>query len=476
MNKFISFSIAVMATLSAMFVTGADLHAQEQSFTFDFNKRDEIRKMLDKDVKYRINVNDESSLHGRSLSSAKLNDDDSSLPEIILEFAEFTGLEIEKSNRLFWRGSKFTYEPDIVSMLSFNKHNSYPNIEVKYHDFKIKILPEDKYCIDRIEVLRVENEVILNNNGYKPELHSDEYPDRWDKKNYTWTAPDEDLSSISLKFTYEDNASPNNNFVSIPALRVVYHEVKSEVEAEAPVITSDYNLVTISAADGANVYYTTDGSDPKPITEDLYSSPFSINESTTVKAIAATDGTDISKVATHIAEYIAPATATWKTVKQDNENAQSGNVTDPIFHLDGMHDGVLFAINAPEGHTLWYSLTQDNGSDINHSPARAGQNTDTDYTSKTIELTSVPAGSVEDVLVQRPGVLKYYAQHPTSGKYSHITQVTFSGHTGIESVITDQNSNQPIEFYNLQGHRITNPTHGLYLFRRGHTVTKVLIK
>ena len=341
----------------------------------------------------------------------------------------------------------------------------------------MSIYPAEKYLIDKIEILHVLSPEFIYYNLYKPVLKSSDYPDAWDAENSTWTAPEGGLSSISLKFTYgEKYDSSVSTFVSIPALRVVYHEVKSEVEAEAPVITSDYNLVTISAADGANVYYTTDGSDPEPIAEDLYSSPFSITESTTVKAIAATDGTDISKVATHIAEYIAPATATWKTVKQDNENAQSGNVTDPIFHLDGMHDGVLFAINAPEGHTLWYSLTQDNGSDINHSPARAGQNTDTDYTSKTIELTSVPAGSVEDVLVQRPGVLRYYAQHPTSGKYSHITQVTFSGHTGIESVITDQNSNQPIELYNLQGHRITNPTHGLYLCRRGHTVTKVLIR
>ena len=81
MNKFISFSIAVMATLSAMFVTGADLHAQEQSFTFAFNKRDEIRKMLDKPVQCKSNVNvnnGEASLHGATRSSAKLNDNDSS--------------------------------------------------------------------------------------------------------------------------------------------------------------------------------------------------------------------------------------------------------------------------------------------------------------------------------------------------------------------------------------------------------------
>ena len=476
MNKFISFSIAVMATLSAMFVTGADLHAQEQSFTFDFNKRNEIRKMLDKYVKCNRALIDLSSMHGRTLSSAKLSDHNPSSPVIIMEFPEWDGSTITRGNRLFWR-LKTTDTQDSISMLAYFVDNTYITENINPHDLKIRILPEEKYCIDRIEVLRVENEVILNNNGYKPELHSDKYPDAWDKKNYIWNAPEGGLNPLDFQFGYCDyDNNISSKFVSIPALRVVYHEVKSEVEAEAPVITSDYNLVTISAADGANVYYTTDGSDPEPIAEDLYSSPFSITESTTVKAIAATDGTDISKVATHIAEYIAPATATWKTVKQDNENAQSGNVTDPIFHLDGMHDGVLFAINAPEGHTLWYSLTQDNGSDINHSPARAGQNTDTDYTSKTIELTSVPAGSVEDVLVQRPGVLKYYAQNPTSGKYSHITQVTFSGHTGIESVITDQNSNQPIEFYNLQGHRITNPTHGLYLCRRGHTVTKVLIK
>lgn len=475
MNKLISFTVSVLASLTAMFVSGANLLAQEQSFTFDFNKRDEIRKMLNKPVQCKQNVNNgQASLHGASLSSAKLNENDSSLPEINLEIGEFSGPSDSNNKRLFWRLT--IPKPDSLSMMSYSTYISTKPFDIDYpHDIKVSISPAEKYLIDRIEILHVLSPEFIQYNLYKPVLKSTDYPDAWDAENSTWTAPDGGLSSISLKFTYgETYEFSSSKFVSIPALRVVYHEVKAEVEA--PVITSDYNRVTISVADGANAYYTTDGSDPKPDAGKLYSIPFSITENTTVKAIATTEGPDISEVATHTAEYIAPATATWKSVRQDAGFAQSGNVTDPIFHLDGLHDGVLFAINAPEGHTLWYSLTQEKESMINRSPARAGQNLESDYTSKTIELTSVPAGNVEGVLVQRPGVLKYYAQHPTSGKYSHITQVTFSGHTGIETVTTDRNSDQPVEFYNLQGHRITTPTHGLYLCRKGHTVTKVLIK
>lgn len=48
----------------------------------------------------------------------------------------------------------------------------------------------------------------------------------------------------------------------------------------------------------------------------------------------------------------------------------------------------------------------------------------------------------------------------------------------IEAGVTDVeiDSNAPVEYYNLQGVRVENPTSGLYIRRRGNTATKVLIK
>lgn len=49
---------------------------------------------------------------------------------------------------------------------------------------------------------------------------------------------------------------------------------------------TESTTVSISAAEGATVYYTTDGQDPDKNKGTLYSAPFSISETTTVKAIA----------------------------------------------------------------------------------------------------------------------------------------------------------------------------------------------
>ena len=50
---------------------------------------------------------------------------------------------------------------------------------------------------------------------------------------------------------------------------------------------------------------------------------------------------------------------------------------------------------------------------------------------------------------------------------------------GVEDVIADQisdDANAPVEFYNLQGVRVENPSTGLYIKRQGKTVTKVIIR
>jgi hypothetical protein len=38
------------------------------------------------------------------------------------------------------------------------------------------------------------------------------------------------------------------------------------------------------------------------------------------------------------------------------------------------------------------------------------------------------------------------------------------------------NSNAPVEYFNLQGVRVANPTSGLYIRRQGTTTAKVLVK
>ncbi len=47
--------------------------------------------------------------------------------------------------------------------------------------------------------------------------------------------------------------------------------------------------------------------------------------------------------------------------------------------------------------------------------------------------------------------------------------------TGVEGVAAD-NTDAPVEFYNLNGVRVANPATGIYIRRQGNTVTKVFIK
>lgn len=47
--------------------------------------------------------------------------------------------------------------------------------------------------------------------------------------------------------------------------------------------------------------------------------------------------------------------------------------------------------------------------------------------------------------------------------------------TGIENVVADE-SDKPVEFYNLQGVRVANPANGIFIRRQGSTVSKVLVK
>lgn len=78
----------------------------------------------------------------------------------------------------------------------------------------------------------------------------------------------------------------------------------------APVVSpgsdsyGDDRLVTLSAAEGADIYYTTDGSTPTE-KSDMYKAPFEIDSSVIVKAIAVMDGARTSETAEE--SYVYPA-------------------------------------------------------------------------------------------------------------------------------------------------------------------------
>lgn len=117
----------------------------------------------------------------------------------------------------------------------------------------------------------------------------------------------------------------------------------------APVITAaeptftENTTVTITAADGASIYYTTDGTTPTVggATTQVYTVPFAIYKTTTVKAIAVKDGvsSDVSENTFHAPLTIADLYAA------GSEASQSGAViqfTDAkVVYADGQKNFIV---------------------------------------------------------------------------------------------------------------------------------------
>ncbi len=58
-----------------------------------------------------------------------------------------------------------------------------------------------------------------------------------------------------------------------------------------------------------------------------------------------------------------------------------------------------------------------------------------------------------------------------TGRFSGLAYET--GTSALETIAVDENA--PVEYYNLQGVRVANPDHGLYIKRQGNKVTKVIL-
>lgn len=117
------------------------------------------------------------------------------------------------------------------------------------------------------------------------------------------------------EFTGDPNMTWQNLIFSTPVKkpvkkRLYLKSITVYYQADGPIIEksakptisgavsfTDKTEVSITAADGASIYYTTDNTDPTT-SSTQYSAPFTISETTTVKAIAVETGKDPSEVAT----------------------------------------------------------------------------------------------------------------------------------------------------------------------------------
>jgi len=52
---------------------------------------------------------------------------------------------------------------------------------------------------------------------------------------------------------------------------------------------------------------------------------------------------------------------------------------------------------------------------------------------------------------------------------------TPKGQSGIGDIEIEDEKSAPVEYYNLQGIRVYNPEHGIYIRRQGNKVSKVML-
>lgn len=128
------------------------------------------------------------------------------------------------------------------------------------------------------------------------------------------TSGDASISSTTFtdyEFKGDTNFAWENLNFSVPESKRIYlKSITVYYESDGPITEksakpeisgaasfTDNTEVTIAAASGASIYYTTDNTDPTT-SSTQYSAPFTISETTTVKAIAVETGKDPSEVAT----------------------------------------------------------------------------------------------------------------------------------------------------------------------------------
>ena len=185
----------------------------------------------------------------------------------------------------------------------------------------------------------------------------------------------------SLTFTINSSA---NAAICISQISVTYEDATPK--STAPTIdgggsSANFTIskdVTITAADGATIYYTTDGTNPTA-SSSVYSSAINITGTTTIKASAKEDGKDLSTI----------SSKTFTKVLADNSISVTGGNT---------HNIALMGVGAVTEHTL--AATATSGGTVTYAVKSATNLTEgTDFTFNTSTHKLTFANTYKGIIV-----------------------------------------------------------------------------
>ena len=349
-----------------------------------------------------------------------------------------------------------------------------------------------------------------------------------------WKVTVNPTASANQTFSFEcENAAGLNKItfdgagkqLRIKTLTITYQSADPDA-VNAPEITCANNTVTITAADGCEIYYTTDGTAPTTAST-KYSAPFPITENITVKAIAA-KGDKTSNVTTFDAVYEGVYND-FSSIMAKGAGAY-GTINGPItvFYNNGSN---LYAYDRDKVGMLFFATSGASGYK-NGDTFGSVKCTYTEYGSgKTPEFTgaefaapgenspvapdevTVAAAAtaarykyveVKDVNITDlngknfsisagettvAGYNKFNLSDIAEGKYTSIigvidvysgnnqicgTELTADPSGSLDNIAVDNDA--PVEYFNLQGVRVAEPVSGIYIRRQGTSVSKIVVR
>lgn len=201
-----------------------------------------------------------------------------------------------------------------------------------------------------------------------------------DFADYTFTfAPTENTTTLKIDATKR---------MYLTKLVVTYDGGEVSGLASPVVKMGANNTVEISAADGAQIYYTTNGDDPTAETGTLYTAAFTISNATVVKAIAVVDGKSSS---------VATFNAYLNTLSSLEELIDLGDLTHSLTVQAPMtivyHNGRYMYVAQDNIFLLLYGVSSDD-TYTNGAQLDAVTGSYTLYKDVIPEMTNVTLGNV----------------------------------------------------------------------------------
>ena len=307
-----------------------------------------------------------------------------------------------------------------------------------------------------------------------------------------------DKQTVTFKTLEEPKTAVEDVVIDAQGYNFEGRKVSSENEAA-------YYIVTLSSQTaGANIYYTLDGSDPDDKSIAYSVQPFMVPNSCTVRAVAYV-GQNTSNVSEKELVINSSANYTWDDVADKGQRAETVIVDTKMGGLTVSNTKVLtLNLVLPEGcegEYIWtkyedYSKYAEGGTWADQNDLVDHLTGDDEHDSKPFVLDNNHTNSHDCRNFENAYYRCYFQLAPAAvqGKSkvasaSKIdpsqTRIAFSvlmesNATGIDEITVDtvntDDSEAPVVYYNLQGVRVANPSHGLYIRVQGATSSKVFIK